>query len=85
MNTPLIFIVFLVRERGKYWTKLVVPENRTIEALKSAIISLLRPNCGNCDLFDIHDKYDRHKTISSTDEVRELPDYFEMEVDVIEV
>lgn len=77
--------MFLVRERGKYWTRLVVLKERTVEALKTAILNLLRPKCKNCDVFDIHDKYDRNKSINTTDEVMKLPNYFEIEVDIIEL
>ena len=74
--------VFLVRERGQYWTKPVFPKEKTIEALKSAIIQLFRPKCEECEICNIHEKYDRNSIINTTEQLAELPNYFEMEVDL---
>ena len=87
INAFILFIiystVFLVREYGKYWTKPVSLENRSIEALKKAIIKKMRPRCSNCAVFDVYDKYDRKHKINTSDAIMDLADYSELEAIIL--
>lgn len=62
----------------------MIPDDRTLEALKSAALNVLRPNCRRCEISEIYKKYNRFFSVNTTDVVKALPDYTELEASIID-
>ena len=79
-----LFLVFLVHEHGKYWTKPVKVSNRTVDALKESIVKTLRPECNKCIVCAIYNKYNKALRIRDDLDVKLLPSYTELEANIID-